>query len=78
LTKLQSEGEWIKSLFDLPGQKGSVIEGPDIVNVTLANLETMTKGVAKITGKRSIQIEKGNLGILNELGVGSQQITEPW
>jgi hypothetical protein len=75
---LQSEGEWIKSLFDLPGQKGSVIEGPDIVNVTLANLETMTKGVAKITGKRSIRIEKGNLGILNELGVGSQQITEPW
>jgi hypothetical protein len=78
LTKLQSEGEWIKSLFDLPGQKGSVIEGPDIVNVTLANLETMTRGVAKITGKRSIRIEKGNLGILKELGVGSQQITEPW
>jgi hypothetical protein len=78
LTKLQSEGEWIKSLFDLPGQKGSVIEGPDIVTVTLANLETMTRGVAKITGKRSIRIEKGNLGILKELGVGSQQITEPW
>jgi hypothetical protein len=78
LTKLQSEGNWIKSLFDLPGQKGSVIEGPDIVNVTLANLETMTRGVAKITGKRSIRIEKGNLGILKELGVGSQQITEPW
>jgi hypothetical protein len=78
LTKLQSEGKWIKSLFDLPGQKGSVIEGPEIVNVTLANLETMTKGVAKITGKRSIRIEKGNLGILKELGVGSQQITEPW
>lgn len=78
MTKLQSEGNWIKSLFDLPGQKGSVIEGPDIVNVTLANLETMTRGVAKITGKRSIRIEKGNLGILKELGVGSQQITEPW
>ena len=81
MTKLQSEGEWIKSLFDLPGQKGSVTEGPDVVNVTLANLDldlNLKKDIAKISGKRSIRIEKGNLGILNELGINSKLITEPW
>lgn len=78
MTKLQSEGEWIKSIFDLPGQKGAVTEGPDVVNITLANLDLNLEDITKISGKRSIRIEKGNLGILNELGIDSKLITEPW
>jgi hypothetical protein len=35
LTKVQSEGKWIESLFVLPDQVGALYEGPEVVNVTL-------------------------------------------
>jgi hypothetical protein len=69
LAKSTPDGKWIKSIFDLPGQKGSVYEGPDIVNVTLANGQKNAK---------SIRMEKGNLERLNKLGVTNDQIKEPW
>jgi hypothetical protein len=56
-------------MFDLPGQKGSVYKGPDIVNVTLADGQKKAK---------SIRMEKGNLERLNKLGVTNDQIKEPW
>jgi hypothetical protein len=81
LTKLQSEGEWIKSLFDLPGNKGAVYEGPDFVNITLydVGIEDFFDQ-SKIGSKKSMTIDRGNLKRLTELGVESSQVkdTEPW
>jgi hypothetical protein len=81
LTKLQSEGEWIKSLFDLPGDKGSVTEGPDVVNITLYNVgKDYFFDKHQVGSKQSMRIDRGNMKRLNELGVESSLIkdTEPW
>jgi hypothetical protein len=81
LTKLQSEGEWIKSLFDLPDNKGAVYEGPDIVNITLYDVgKNPYRNDPHVGTKKSMKIEKGNLRRLTELGVANSQIkdTEPW
>lgn len=81
LTKLQSEGLWIKSLFDLPGDKGSVTEGPDVVNITLYDVGVEDWwNSSKVRTKKSMKIDRGNLTRLTELGVDSSKIkdTEPW
>ena len=80
LTKLQSEGLWIKSLFDLPGDKGSVTEGPDVVNITLYEFKGKSHNETQLGIKRSMRIDRGNLTRLTELGVESSQIkdAEPW
>ena len=86
LTKIDPEGLWIKSMFDLPGRAGSVYEGPDVVNIALATLNTTqdwkyptvkTDDQGSIV-KKSVRIEKGKLNRLKELGMNSDQITEPW
>jgi len=59
-------------MFDLPGQMGSVNEGPDTVNVTLTSLSTTMKE------EQSMKMNKSNLKRLAELGVGSDQIVDPW
>lgn len=81
LTKIDPEGNWIKSMFDLPGQGGSVYEGPDVVNITLATLNTTQDWMyptVDVNIQKSVRIEKGKLNRLKELGVDSDQITEPW
>jgi hypothetical protein len=77
LTKLHPEGNWIKSMFDLPGQAGSVNEGPDVVNITLLEPKLENN---KIVGdsKKSMRIQKDSLTRLAGAGVRSDQITEPW
>jgi hypothetical protein len=81
LTKLQSEGEWIKSLFDLPGDKGSVTEGPDVVNITLWSVPS-SKFFSNLSQgtQKSMRIDRGNMKMLAEVGVESSLIqdTEPW
>ena len=72
LTKSTPDGRWIKSMFDLPGQMGSVNEGPDTVNVTLTGLST------EIMEEQSMKMNKSNLKRLADLGVGSDQIKDPW
>jgi hypothetical protein len=81
LTKLQSEGEWIKSLFDLPGNKGSVTEGPDVVNITLYNVgKDHFFDKHQVGSKQSMRIDRGNMKRLNELRVENSLIkdTETW
>ena len=81
LTKLQSEGEWIKSLFDLPGAKGSVTEGPDVVNITLWSVPPNKFFSNESQGtQKSMKIDRGNMKRLAEVGVESSLIkdTEPW
>jgi len=66
-------------MFGLPGQIGSLDEGPEIVNVTLTGLEDVMKGEQTVVkGLQSLKIEKSSLPKLAEMGVGSDQITEPW
>ena len=59
-------------MFDLPGQMGSVNDGPDTVNVTLTSLSTT------IMEELSTKMNRSNLERLAELGVGSDQIKDPW
>jgi len=66
-------------MFGLPGQIDSINEGPEIVNITLTGLDDVMKGEQTvIKGLQSMKIEKSNLPKLAEMGVGSDQITEPW
>lgn len=50
---------------------GPVTEGPDTVNVTLTHS-------TEIKEEQSMKMNKSNLKRLTELGVGSDQIKDPW
>lgn len=75
LTKVQSEGKWIESLFTLPNQIGAIKEGPDVVNVTLFDGEENNTDQGH---RKSMRIDKANMTMLDQLGVSKEHITEPW
>ena len=76
LTKLNSEGEWIKSLLDLPGQECAVSEGSGVVNITIAESGSLFD--SSVGDKESARIDKENLHRLKGLGVQDADIKEPW